>query len=56
MGKRKTPIPFPQCGELIRKYRKLRDYSIADLARHINMDPKYLSTIESSNARNYVFI
>ena len=49
MRRRKTPLPFPDSGHLIKKYRKLRNYTIAELATHIEIDPKYLSTLESGH-------
>lgn len=47
MGRRKTPLPFPETGRLIRKYRIMREYSTAELAALIGIDPKYLSNLES---------
>lgn len=49
MGKRKTPVPFPRSGSLIRKYRNQHNYSIAQLAQLIDIDPKYLSNLETGH-------
>ena len=47
MGIRKTPLPFPECGRQIRKYRKQRNYSVLHVAELIGMDDKYLANIEA---------
>jgi len=46
---RKTPIPFPETGKRIRLYRQLRGYSAAELAQYIDIDSKYLSSLESGH-------
>ena len=46
---RKTPIPFPETGKRIRLYRQLRRYSAAELAQYIDIDSKYLSSLESGH-------
>ena len=49
MAHRKTPIPFPETGKRIRLYRQLRGYSAAELAQYIDIDSKYLSSLESGH-------
>lgn len=49
MQRRKTPIPFPDTGKQIRYYHQLRGYSTNDLAQLINIDSKYLSSLESGH-------
>lgn len=47
MSRRKTQLPFPESGKLIKKYRQARGYSTRELAELANMDYKYLSSVES---------
>lgn len=45
--RRKTPLPFPECGKLMRKYRLLRQYTIREVAEMIDINEKHLSGLES---------
>lgn len=47
MGRRKTPLPFPETGRLIRKYRLLRGYSVIQLSEMVSIEAAYLSNLES---------
>ena len=46
-NRRKKPLPYPDCGRNIKKYRKLAGYNINQLAEKIDISPKYLSSLES---------
>ena len=46
-NRRKKPLPYPDCGKNIKKYRKLAGYNINQLAEKIGISPKYLSSLES---------
>ncbi len=45
--RRKKPLPYPNCGRNIKKYRKMAGQSISDFAPKIGISAKYLSSLES---------
>lgn len=45
--RRKKPLPYPNCGKNIKRYRKMAGYSISKLADRIDISSKYLSSLES---------
>ncbi len=47
--RRKTPIPFPDCGRLMRKYRLQRGFTIRALAEMVDINEKHLSGLESGH-------
>lgn len=47
MGKRKTPLPFPESGSLIKRYREKSGYTQEKLAEKVGVSKNYIGDIET---------